>query len=216
MSVDLTPSALTFAKGDYGADPLAARVTARPPDMPRLLVVPEIHPLRAASEACIRTVYARAFGAHGLALPRLLLAWVGPDDRPLCAAGLRTPADGFFSEAYLNGPIERALKRRCGQPVARESVIEITTMASRSADASIRFIRQVAALANEMGFAWSFFTATARLRSLLNELGIPIFVLAEADPARMAEPERWGSYYRFAPHVCAVKGTWLEAGPAHA
>ncbi len=216
MPVDLLPNASSFAKGGFRAGALASGAATPPSSAPRLLLVPEIHPLRAASEACIRTVYDRVFGARDIVLPPVLLAWIGADGRPLCAAGVRTAADGFFSETYLNLPVERALQRRCGRPVARATVIEVTTLASRNAEASIRFVREIAQFAREAGFMWSLFTATARLRRLLNDLGIPMFVLAEADSGCVAEPEKWGSYYRHAPQVCAVKGTWLEEGPARA
>ncbi len=183
MPVDLLPNASSFAKGGSRAGALASGAATPPSSAPRLLLVPEIHPLRAASEACIRTVYDRVFGARDIVLPPVLLAWIGADGRPLCAAGVRTAADGFFSETYLNLPVERALQRRCGRPVARATVIEVTTLASRNAEASIRFVREIAQFAREAGFMWSLFTATARLRRLLNDLGIPMFVLAEADSA---------------------------------
>ena len=177
---------------------------------PRLVLVPRHHPLRAASEACIRTVYEQAFGARDLVLPPLLLARVAPDGDPVCAAGMRTEADGFFSEVYLDMPIEQALARRAGRPVARAAVMEVTTLASLSVDASSAFVRQIAGFGKETGFAWSFFTATGRLRRLLGRLGIPTFVLAKANASRVADPERWGSYYRHAPHVCAVHGDWVD------
>lgn len=225
MSFNVVPSALPFAKREPPFDdalPADAGVAAGPA-APRVVLVPQLHPLRAGTEACIRTVYERAYGARDLTLPRMLIAWVGQDDRPLCAAGFRTAGDGFFSEIYLNTPIERALQRRTGRPVARSSIMEVTTLASRSAEASSAFVRQIAAFGKEAGFAWSFFTATLRLRQLLSDLGIPTFVLAEADPRRVPDPAQWGSYYSHAPHVCAVKGDWIEddrAGtgilPAHA
>jgi len=38
-----------------------------------------------------------------------LIAFRGDDDELLCAAGLRTAQDGFFSESYLDAPIEQIL-----------------------------------------------------------------------------------------------------------
>jgi Thermostable hemolysin len=212
MLSNSVPGAPPFPKRGASRDaawPNASETVTHPAER-RMVLVPQLHPLRACTEACIQTVYDRVFGTRDLVLPRVLIAWVGGDNRPLCAAGLRTAADGFFSEAYLDAPIERALARRTGHPVARQSIFEITTLASRSADVSTAFVRQLAAFGKDAGFVWSFFTATARLRRLLNDLGIPTFVLAEADPARLADSERWGSYYSHAPRVCAVKGDWLD------
>lgn len=188
-----------------GADPL-------PAGAPRggLALVPRSHPLRGEAEACIAEVYERAFGASGLDFPSLLVAWADAEGRPLCAAGLRTAADGFFSEAYLDRPIERLLAARSGRPVARAVVFEVTTLASRRAEASPAFLRQLAVFGHCAGFRWAFFTATERLRRLLGGLGIPAVELAAADPARLPDAGRWGSYYSRAPRVCAVGDGWLD------
>ncbi|MGO8918458.1 MAG: thermostable hemolysin [Stellaceae bacterium] len=180
----------------------------------RVILASLSHSLRAQAEACIRTVYKRVFGARDLVFPGTLAALVDDKDRPLCAAGLRTAGEGFFSEIYLDAPIERILSARSGRSVAREAVFEVTTLASRSAEASPRFLRHLAILGKSAGFEWSFFTATARLRALLGRLGGPILDLGPADPQRLANAERWGSYYAHSPRVCAVHDQWLEDGAA--
>lgn len=63
MGFDPVPDALAFAKGDRSAGAHPARPAATGRDARRVVLVPEIHPLRAATEACIRDVYARVFGA---------------------------------------------------------------------------------------------------------------------------------------------------------
>lgn len=180
----------------------------------RVVVVPRADALRDRVEACIRAVYGQAFGAWDVTLPATLIAWLDGDDRPLCAAGLRTAEDGFFSETYLDAPIERVLAERTGRDVRRRSVFEITTLASQSAEVCPAFVRQLAAFGKGAGFGWCFFTATARLRALIGELGIPFLALAPADPARLPDPARWGSYYEHTPQVCAVDDRWLDEGPA--
>lgn len=177
----------------------------------RLIIVPPPHPLRAAAEACIRGVYEQVYGADGLEFPGTLIAWASTEGLPMCAAGLRTCGDGFFSEIYLDAPIERLLTTTGGTTVRREAVIEVTTLASRRTDLSASFLFQLAGFCRGAGFDWCFFTATERLRSLLRRLGIPTVELAPADPARVRAPERWGSYYQHAPLVCAVHSGWLGA-----
>lgn len=178
----------------------------------RVVLVPRTHPLRRDAEACIESVYDRAFGARDLEFAPTLIAWVGKAGRPLCAAGLRTVADGFFSEAYLDAPIDWLLSARTAGPVRREAIFEVTMLASRSPEASSGFLRQIALLGRRAGFEWSFFTATAHLRKLLWGLGIPTLELAPADPRRLPDAERWGSYYDHAPEVCAVNDRWLDDG----
>jgi hypothetical protein len=181
-----------------------------------MVIVRPSHPLRPQVEACIGDVYERAFGAHGLAFPRRLIALLDDSGHPVCAAGLRTPAEGFFSEVYLDLPIEQVLTADSGRPVARSRIFEVTTLASRTSDISPLFIRQLALLGKIAGFDWSFFTATARLRKLLCQLGIPIAELAPADPSRLAAADRWGSYYAHAPLVCAVNKEWPSLRAARA
>jgi Thermostable hemolysin len=190
------------------ADPAA---TAR-----RLVVVGPSHPLRPRVEACIAAVYERAFGARDLTFPELLIARLDAVEQPIAAAGIRTAADGFFSEAYLDAPIERLLSDRCGVAVARTAIFEVTTLASRRAAATSDFVRRLAALGKCAGFGWSFFTATGRLRLLLRRLGMPVLDLAPADRGRLPDAARWGSYYAHSPLVCAVSGPWPAgncAGP---
>jgi hypothetical protein len=176
----------------------------------RVVIVRPFHHLRPQVEACISDVYARAFGARGLVFPRRLIALLDDAGRPICAAGLRTPAEEFFSEIYLDSPIDELLRAAIGRPVHRCQIFEITTLASRSAEISPLFIRQLALLGKIAGFEWSFFTATARLRLLLSQLGIPFTQLEAADPARLANADSWGRYYTQAPIVCAVNRRWLD------
>lgn len=211
--------------GASGAEPLAGRPSppvAAPSRLchriavgPRRLdrnirIVRPPHTLRVRVEACISDVYERAFGASDLAFPRRLVAWLDDADHPVCAAGLRKAADGFFSEIYLDSPIEQVLLMRTGETVARNRIFEVTTLASRNPEVSPLFIRQLALLGKVAGFEWSFFTATTRLRKLLCQLGIPIVELAAADPTRVANLDSWGSYYTQSPLVCAVSKQGLD------
>jgi hypothetical protein len=179
-----------------------------------LVLVPRSDCRRARVEAGIRQVYRRGFAAGNLTFPSTLVALIDAGGTPLCAAGLRTAADGFFSEAYLDAPIERLLADRVGRPVARNAVFEVTTLAGNSAESVPPFIRSLAALGQEAGFRWSFFTATARLRGLLSQLGLRLIELAAADPRRVPDANSWGSYYRHCPKVCAVNGDWVDGAIA--
>jgi Thermostable hemolysin len=209
------PFSLATAAGCLADNPARAwpRVVELPRgqgrDPRRIVVVTRSHALRAQSEACIRDIYKHAFGAQNLSLPSTLLALVAGRDRLLCASGLRTAQEGFFSEIYLDMPIERILSTRCGAAVGREAIFEITTMASRSVEGSCPFLKRLALIGARAGFRWAFFTATARLRALLTRIGIPILDLGAADPGRLSDASCWGNYYAHAPRVCAVDDRWL-------
>ena len=54
------------------------------------------------------------------------------------------------------------------------------------------------------GFRWLVFTATRRVRALVQELGFPLRVLAGADPRRLGEARAdWGRYYDAEPLLMA-------------
>ena len=178
---------------------------------PELLLVGREHPLRKATEDCIREVYARTCGARLTVFPDLLFAACGREDALLCAAGLRFGDEGYFSECYLDQPIESLLGAHAGQRVARSSIFEITTLVSRAPDVSAAFLRRIGRLGRYWGFEWAFFTASERLRELLRGMGIPLILLGEAQPGRVSHPEAWGSYYRCAPRVCAIDGRGIAA-----
>lgn len=160
--------------------------------------------LRPKAERLIADVYAQHHGACIRQFPDALIARIGEDDDIDCAAGLRFAADGFFSEAYLDVPIEMILSVQGSASVRREKIFEVTLLASRSPHLVGSFLRKVIAGGEAAGFDWSFFTATAPLRALLKRLDLPLALLARAERTRVETPEDWGSYYTLAPYVCAI------------
>src|SRR5208283_1288336 len=168
------------------------------------LVISEHHRLRDKAERFIREAYKEEYGARLRAFPRRLLVEIDHQGEILCAAGLRTSADGFFSERYLDTTVEQALTRFQGHPVARNRIFETSTFASRSPRAVPLFIGQIIDWGETSGFEWSFFTITRRLSTLLDRLGLELAPLGRADPARIENADLWGSYYDQEPRVYAV------------
>jgi len=163
------------------------------------------HPARSAAEALIRTVYGLHYGAEIASFPALLAVSTDDHGRVVCASGLRTPADGFFSEVYLTSPVEESIGSSTFRPVDRHAIFEVTTLASRSPGATMAFIRDIVGFGAEAGFVWSFFTVTRRLHAAVERLGLQPIMLAHAEPSRLADSASWGSYYDHRPRVCAVE-----------
>jgi hypothetical protein len=175
------------------------------------LVVPQHHCLRAKTEGFIREIYDREHGARLGAFPPRLLTILDYQGNILCAAGLRSCADGFFSECYLDSPVETVLTRMCGEAVPREQVFEISTFASRSPLSVPHFVGQIIEYGDANGFEWGFFTLTQRLWLLLNRIGLELSPLASADAARVKDSSSWGSYYEKSPKVYAGNRDSLTA-----
>jgi hypothetical protein len=156
-------------------------------------------PRRHAAEAFIKDTYAVRYGARLETFPSRIIALLDNRDEILCAAGLRFFDDGFFSERYLDTPIEDAVST-----VDRGAIFEVTTLASRAPLATAEFIAAIGAFGENGGFEWSFFTLTRRLHLMVRRLGIALSYLGEADRRRIADSERWGTYYASQPKVYAA------------
>lgn len=173
------------------------------------LVLPN-SPYRAAAEAMIAEVFWREYRAHVFRFPECMIAVLDRDGRVQCAAGLRDAASGYFSEAYLDRPVEMLMSERIGHPVLRAEVVELVSLAARRPGGLLALLRGFAEFGLAQGFRWGMFTATERLRALAARLGIVLLDLGPALPQRIPFPELWGSYYDNAPHVCAVEGYEAE------
>lgn len=172
--------------------------------MAQTAIVGRDDPARQSVEAFIAGHYLRIYQAKALEFPDRLIVATGADGAILCAAGLRTEEDGFFSEVYLDVPVETLLSDLCRCSVARREIFEISTFASRAPSVVPAFVEDIICFGETNGFSWSFFTATSRLQRMAQRLGFSTLRLGDADRRRVAHPERWGDYYLTQPSVFAV------------
>lgn len=170
----------------------------------RAIIIPRDDDLRPKAEQLITEIYAQHYSARITTFPDTLVARIAADNSIECAAGLRFAADGFFSEAYLDAPIDLLLSAIRFHSVRREKIFEVTSLASRAPHSIGSFLRKIIACGEAAGFEWSFFTATEQLKTLLERLGLSLLPLAMADRSRVANPDSWGSYYALGPRVYAV------------
>ena len=168
------------------------------------IVIREDDALRDQSETFIRNVYAAEYGALLQTFPSRIFTLLNDRGTIVCAAGFRSQGDGFFSERYLDSPIEQTLGAVSKRTIARSEIFEVTTFASRMPRATVGFIEAIRGFGEANGFLWSFFTLTRRLRRLVERLGHPLTHLADADYRRISEHERWGTYYASEPKVFAI------------
>jgi Thermostable hemolysin len=169
-------------------------------------------PRRPSAEAFIKNTYSARYGARLETFPSRIIALLDRRDDILCAAGLRFLDDGFFSERYLDTPIEDVVSAISARAVNRSAIFEVTTLASRAPLATAEFIAAIGNFGEKAGFEWSFFTLTRRLHLMVSRLGIAPTLLGEADSRRIADSERWGTYYACQPKVYAVASRRLKMG----
>jgi hypothetical protein len=162
------------------------------------------HRWRVPVEDFIRATYQEYFGASIANFPSLIVARFDSRNELVCAAGIRTSSDGFFSESYLDEPVEDVLSALSGVNVDRGSIFEVSTLVSRSHASTRGFVEEIISLGEGQGFSWSFFTATHGLAVMLERWRLKMTCLARADQRRIGEWMRWGNYYSYDPRVFAV------------
>jgi len=171
----------------------------------RTLLVPRGHKLRGSVEGLVRGIYARQYGAEIASFPPLLLAMIARDGLPVCAAGLRFANDGFFSECYLDEPVESVLAEATGIAADRDGIFEVSNLVTCAPALVPRFLTHIVSFGDRAGYDWAFFTATRHLRVLLVRFGLPMVEIGAADPGRVSQLHSWGSYYETDPRILAVR-----------
>ncbi len=162
------------------------------------------HALWPVTSFFIRATYLDHYKAQIPHLPTNIVALVDARNRVHCAAGLRDCSETFFSEFYLDAPIETVIGQAAGKRIDRKEIVEVSSLASRTPAASVHFMRELILYGDLLGFNWAFFTATSRLQKLLHRLRLPLIDLGTANAERVPTPELWGTYYETAPRVLAI------------
>lgn len=158
---------------------------------------------RPAVESLIRHLYWTRYRASP-SFASTLVAELDHAGRVECAAGIRFGAQPFFSECYLDRPIEDALRVRIGQNVDRDRMVEVCHLASNKPGRSLPFVQKVIDLLRGTDSEWAIFTAIKPLRDLLRRNGLAMVELALADHRRVPDPGNWGSYFEHDPRIMAV------------
>lgn len=176
----------------------------------RFEIVPPGSALRHAVEAMVRNVFYTEYDARIAAFPERMIVVLDADGVPRCAAALRDAGTGFFSEQYLDRPLEEAIGMARGCVVPRSAVLELGSVAASRPGALLMLLRGFAHVGLEAGYRWGVFTATDRLRRLAQRFSIEIADLGPASASRISNPQDWGRYYDHDPRVCAVEGLPAE------
>jgi len=178
-------------------------------NLPQPILVTKNHPARAEVETLIRGVYAREYGANVTSFADLLIALPSPDGGFSAAAGLRMDGD-FFSEVYLDNPIEAVLSQYWQPPAARHEIAEVTTLAAVHPNASHALLSAVIGYLRGNGVRFAFCTVTERLFHMLKRIGVPAQELADAKAERIANADDWGHYYATNPKVVAIHDAFVS------
>lgn len=162
-------------------------------------------PQRALLEDFVRREFLRHFGARVRHFMPELLALRDDDGTLRSVVGCRAAArEPLFLETYTRQPIEDALAERNGFWVPRERIVEIGSLACRSARGAIEIVRALVPHLLGMGFSWVVFTGADTVMNVFRHLGLSPAPLCRADAHLLGDARHdWGSYYDHDPHVMA-------------
>lgn len=170
----------------------------------RIRFLGEGSPGRAEAETHIKTVYRETYGARVADFaPLLAVAQRLDGEEILCAAGIRTAASGFFSDAYLPCDFPTALRDIANISAPAGQIMEVVSLASTTPFPVLPMLDKMIGWGRENGMTCGVFTATAPLRRLLRRTGLGFVELATAQASKVANPQDWGCYYETDPKVCA-------------
>ncbi len=160
-------------------------------------------PGRKEAQDHIKGVYRNVYGAEVTAFAPLLVVAKRVDGEILCAAGIRTAKDGFFSDTYLKTDFSTVLQQVAHIDVPVGEIMEVVSLASTTPFPVLPMLDKMIEWGRENGMTCGVFTATNPLRRLLKRTSLSYVELASADVSQVSNPKTWGSYYDTDPKVCA-------------
>jgi hypothetical protein len=169
-----------------------------------LVVVPRYDRLRSVVEDAIQKLYWKRYEAFLSSFAQTIVAELSPSGSVECAAGIRFGNEAFFSECYLDMPMEQLLQDHLGRRVHRDKIVEVSHLAAPSSGRSLPFVQNLIELLRTRDAEWAIFTATRPLRSLLRRNRLAMVELGCAERSRVPNPEWWGHYFKHDPRIMAV------------
>jgi len=171
----------------------------------QLAFVDRDSPQRALTEAFVRTVFERAYGAKvSHFLPRMMTLSDGRGELRAALGLRRADHAPLFLETYLDEAVETLVARIAQRQVTRAGIVEVGNLASTQRGALRCLITALTAYLKGAGAEWAVFTATPTVLNAFRKLGITLHTLGPADKARLGVAgELWGSYYETSPMVVA-------------
>jgi hypothetical protein len=177
----------------------------RPASRARFRVYTQTHPERGEVERFISNGFFESHSARIQSYLPVLLGLVDASGDIIGALGYRPGAEEpLFLERYLDAPVQQVIAERSGQPVDRQTIVEIGNLACRSADTARDLMWRVARHLLRERFLWVTFTGTRAVRQILRAFPAPVLELARATQQRAgATNDEWGRYYEADPRVVA-------------
>lgn len=161
-------------------------------------------PRQEAAKDHIRKVYFETYGAHVTTFAPTLVTVTNQDGQIVCVGGIRTGADGFFSDTYLDTDLTTAVCALDGTDTPTAQIMEVVSVASTTPFPVLPMFDAMLSWGRDQGMTCGVFTITKPLRRLLKRTGLHFSELCAADASYVDNPESWGTYYKTEPVVCVI------------
>ncbi|MER5640339.1 thermostable hemolysin [Kitasatospora sp. NPDC002227] len=169
-------------------------------------------PLWSGAGRLARQIYSRAYGAEINPDPDSFI--VGHHEQwsadgtgiSACVGITRAGERPFFSERYLEDPIETVIGKQFGDSVERSRIVEVGALAGRERGAGQEMVKITPVISWYMGMEYILCTTTVALRRVLERAEIGFVPVDDADPVVLGPEERraWGTYYDQEPQVGVI------------
>ncbi len=177
---------------------------------PQLTAAPVARPDRARVQRMIRDVYRATYDASVRRVQEVLFATRNRDGAIAAACGLNWGEAGFFSQCYLDEPIEAEIAAAAGVPVEQSRLVEIGSLAAFRPGSAPGLFHGIIGYSRSRGVRAAVFTATLPVRRKIAHAGLRVIEIRRAARDRIADPQAWGTYYDHDPMVCAVLAKTAE------
>lgn len=158
----------------------------------------------------IRQQFGHHFGAEATIEPPVLIRAWNAQHQLVGALGLRTHAQGFFSQKYLEQSLVQVMQEVLVRDIETTEVVEVVHLAVESPAIITPLLEALADHLSDKGFRYLVCTATRCLQRFFRKRGWSITTLSKAEPAALgAEAAAWGTYYAQEPAV--IVGDIAEA-----
>ncbi len=136
-------------------------------------------------------------------MPAFMALMQGDEFASLC--GFRGAEQGtLFLEQYLDDDASTLLSAQFATHVERHQLVEFGQLASFNKGFSLVHFFLIAEALVKRNYQWCIFTATDPLYAMMKRFGLPLQIIADADPNRIPNAsEIWGTYYQHQPRIVA-------------
>lgn len=159
-------------------------------------------PFRAEAEQAVIQGFYQCYQAR---ISHFLPVMVSAGPRCSAVLGIESDPSRFYTTRYLSDSLTTCLDN-LNLNLTSGRMVELGNLFSRGSRYTLALFMGVGLALIRLGVSALVFTATAQLRELLSQNGLPLHTLADATTSALSASQAaaWGSYYSHSPQVVVL------------